>query len=181
MGDTINATAGYRTKTYRDAITRPSDIIQYTAGDVISEATTNDHFTFGALSDDNSKRVGRSDAGSVTINAARLWSSANQTAKPSFELWLFNVDIAEVADNLAFAVTDTEMLTLVGIIDFAQGSWKVGLATSGAGGNSVCEIKNIDLPVLAKGGRLYGQLVDRAGYIPVASEIFTVDLITSLD
>lgn len=181
MGDTINATAGYRTTTYRDAITRPNDTTTYTAGDVISEVTTNDHFTFGAASDDGSKRVGRPNPGTITINAARLWSSANQTAKPSFELWLFNVDIAEVADNSAFAVTDAEMLTLVGIIDFAQGFWKVGLATIGAGGNSVCEIKNIDLPVNARPGRLYGQLVDRAGYIPVASEIFTVDLICSPD
>ncbi len=181
MGDTNNAVQRYQTAFYRDAITRPGDTTQYTAGDVISEVTTNDHLNFGSASDDNSKDTGRPGIGTLTINAATIWSSANQSTKPNFELWLFHTDIANVADNSAFAPTDAEMLTKIGVIEFSTGYWKVGTATSGAGGNAMCEIRNIDLPVRCRGGRIYGQLVDRSGYTPVASETFTVELVCSLD
>jgi hypothetical protein len=189
MGDVINASVGYRTATYRGTtgggantnLTRPNNTTTYTAGNVISAVTTNDHFTFGAASDDDSKRTGRPDPGTLTINTARLWSSANQSTKLEAELWLFNAAIGEVADNSAFAPTDAELLTLVGIIAFPASSWYAGSSTSGAGGNAVCEIRNLDFPVNAKPGRLYGQLVARNGYTPVASEVFTLDLVTTLD
>lgn len=181
------AVVGYRTRTYRGTtgagayLQRPNNTTTYTAGDVISAVTSNDHFTFGAASNDESKRIGRPDPGTITLNAARLWSSANVAAKPNFELWLFNVDITEVADNSAFAPTDAEMLTLVAILEFSQSLWKVGTATVGAGGNSVCELRNLDIPINSRPGRLYGQLVDRSGYVPVADEQFVCDLICTPD
>lgn len=186
-GDEAGSVVGFRTKTYRgstgagSSLTRPANTTAYTAGDVISAVTSNDHFTFGATSNDASKRTGRASPGTLAINVARLWSSANQSTKLEAELWLFNADIAEVADNAAFAPTDTEMLTLVGIIDFPAANWKVGTATSGADGNAVCEIRNLDFPVMANPGRLYGQLVVRNGYVPIASESFVVDLVCTLD
>jgi hypothetical protein len=188
MGSPIDANVGYRTKVYRGytadgtfTLTRPNDTDTYTAGDVISAVTTNDHFKFGFASNDQSKRTGRSSPGTLTINAARLWSSANQALKLEAELWLFHTDIVEVADNAAFAPTDAEMLTLIGIIDFPALYWRAGTATAGANGNAVCETRNIDLPVECRSGRIYGQLVVRNAYIPVASEIFVVDLVTTLD
>lgn len=177
----------FRTKVYRGttgagaSLTRPNDTTPYTAGDVISAVTSNDHFTFGANSNDNSKRTGRPNPGTLFLNAARLWSSANVATKLTAELWLFSADIAEVADNSAFAPTDAEMLTLIGVVDFPSSSWRAGIATAGAVGNAVCEVRNIDLPMVCKAARIYGQLVARNAYIPVASEIFTVDLITTLD
>lgn len=189
MSDNEAVTAGFRTRTYRGttsagaaaSLTRPSNTTAYAAGDVISAVTTNDHFTFGALSNDNSKRTGRPNPGTLAINCARLWSSANQSTKLDAELWLFHTDIAEVADNSAFAPTDTEMLTLVGIIAFPMADWKVGTATSGADGNAVCEVRNLDFPVMAGPGRLYGQLVARNAYTPVSAEVFVVDLVTTVD
>lgn len=183
------AVVGFRTRTYRGttsagaaaSLTRPSNTDTYAAGDVISAVTTNDHFTFGAASNDQSKRTGRPNPGTLAINCARLWSSANQSTKLDAELWLFNIDIAEVADNSAFAPTDAEMLTLVGIIQFPMADWKVGLSTSGAGGNAVCEVRNLDFPVMAGPGRLYGQLVARNAYTPVSAEVLVLDLVCTVD
>jgi hypothetical protein len=191
MSQVQDATVGFRTVRYPGTtsagvnanLTRPADTTPYSPGDVISAVTTNDHFTFGAASNDGSKRVGRAiGPGTLSVNLARLFSSANQATKLDAELWLFCQDIAEVADNGAFAPTDAEMLTLVGIIDFPFTAWKVGNATSGAGGNAVCEIRNLDFPIArSKDGRLYGQLVARNAYTPVASEIFTVELVCTTD
>jgi len=151
-----------------DAITRPADTTQYTAGDVIAEVTNNDHYTFV---DD-----GITDAIYGYITGARLDSSANQATKLAGELWLFAVDIAEVADNGVYAPTDAEMLTRIGVIDFSAALWKVGTSTSGAGGNACCDIE-LDVPIQFKStGTLYGQLVARNAYTPVASEVFTVAL-----
>lgn len=189
-GDEFGSVIGFRTKTYRGttaagvtaSLTRPSDTTTYAAGDVISAVTSNDHFTFGAASNDGSKRTGRSSPGTLTINAARLWSSANQSSLYlAAEIWLFVTDIAKVADNSAFAPTDAEMLTCIGIIDFPAASWRAGIATAGADGNAVCDIRNIDLPLGCQPGRIYGQLVARNAYVPVSGEIFVVDLITTLD
>lgn len=187
MSGPTEAIVQFKTKVYRGntgagaSLTRPSNTDPYTAGDVISAVTSNDHFTFGANSNDNSKRVGRANPGTMFLNAARLWSSANVATKLTAELWLFSSDIVEVADNGAFAPTDAEMLTLIGVIDFPSSSWRAGIATAGAAGNAVCEVRNIDLPMICAKGRIYGQLVARNAYIPVSGEIFTVDLITTID
>jgi len=160
-----------------DAITRPANTDVYTAGDVVSEVTSNDHFTFEEVNRPGGikKHLGGS------IATARLHSSANQATKLDGELWLFSQDIAEVADNGAFAPTDAEMLTLVGIIDFPVANWKEGIATAGAAGNAVCEAFNLGLAY--KGGltSLFGQLVVRNAYTPVSGEIFTCEIIVSRD
>ena len=88
---------------------------------------------------------------------------------------MFAEDIATVADNAAFAVTDTEMLTLVGVIDFPVANFKAG------GANAVCEAFNIGLALRGTTTTLYGQLVMRNAYVPVSSEKFTVELIMSQD
>lgn len=160
-----------------DSITRPANGNVYAAGDVISAVTTNDHFTFLEVNrtGTKTKQLGGS------IATARLHSSANQATKLDGELWLFNTDIVKVADNSAFAPTDTEMLTLVGVIDFPVANWKVGNAAVGVVGNSVCEAFNLGLAYKGASTTLYGQLVVRNVYTPVTGEIFTVELIVSRD
>lgn len=166
---------GKRRRKVSQTITRPADVTAYAAGDVISAVTSNDHFTFADIV----------EAGelSALIETALLIDSANVATKPDLELWLFDTDIAEVADNGAFAPTDAEMLTLLGIILFPTANFVVGTATAGADGNSVCQT----LPGLAvkcaplTGRDIYGQLVVRNAYVPVASEQFTVELTLALD
>jgi hypothetical protein len=174
----------FRTRVVRDSITRPADTTAYSAGDVISEATTNDHYTFGAAGTSalNDTKLARAEVGTGTINKATLYSSANQATKLDAELWLFTSDITEVADNSAFAPSDAEVLTLVDIISFPTTGWKIGNATAGAGGNAVCVVVNIDRPYkTGTSGILYGQLVARNGYTPVSGEVFTVDLTVTQD
>lgn len=160
-----------RTKVIRDSIIRPANTTAYAAGDVISEVTTNDHYTF------ENPVLGGELSG--YIEEAKMMINANQTTKPDLELWLFDTDIAEVADNSAFAPTDTEILTLLGIIDFGVDNWKVGLSGAGASGNIVQQVRNINLPIRATGNadrNIYGQLVVRNAYTPIDSEQFDVEL-----
>lgn len=154
------------------SITRPANTTAYATGDVISDVTGDAHYTFS-----NALKAGGKERGlSGTILSAHLISSANVAVKLDAELWLFHTDIAAVADNGLFAPTDTEMLTLLGIVDFPTASWKVGVSTVGAAGNAV--VRMDDLGITIKGGRtLYGQLVARNAYIPVSGEVFTVHLV----
>lgn len=165
-------------KILTDSITRPSNTTAYAAGDVISEVTTNDHLTFLKAMDAGDEKTG-------IILGGRVHSSANNTTLPDLELWLFDADIAEVADNGAFVPTDTEMLTLIGVIAFPVASWIIGNAGAAAAGNAFCEVMNLDIPFrLGKDPsalNIYGQLVVRNAYTPVASEEFSVTIMTHND
>jgi hypothetical protein len=141
--------------------TRPADTTAYTAGDVVCNAAT---LVF--------PRCARN--GSAVLQHAKIVTSANVATKPDLDLWLFDTTIAAVADNAAFAPTDAEMLTLIAVVPFATADFKVGLSGSGGSGNAVCEIKNLGIPLNAS--TLYGQLVARNAYVPIASEVFKITL-----
>jgi hypothetical protein len=147
------------------SITRPADTLTYTTGDVVSTAAGL-RFVFANIPD----FVGQGGL----INSAVVTSSAFVAAAPNLELWLFDADVVAVADNAAFAPTDAETNTLVGIIEFPTGNFKSGNATAGAGGNAACFRDN--LGVTFRGNTLYGVMVVRNAYVPVSAEIFTVRL-----
>ncbi len=156
-------------------VTRPADTNTYAAGDVLCNSTSApETLKFNAVT--IGEGDGRNDV--AVINQAVIVSSANQTLKPDLELWLFDTDIALDNDNAAFTPTDAELLTLVGVIDFPYLDWKVGDATAGAGGNSVCVAKNLGIPVHTLSGskKLFGALVVRNAYVPVSAGVFTVRL-----
>lgn len=161
---------GHTTGVIQASVTRPNDTTPYTSGDVIGTSVT------AALELED---VARSNGGSGMIMSALVIDSANQATQPSLELWLFTAPLAVVADNAPFAPTDAEMLTLVGVITLS--SAKVGNATVGAGGNLAIVSDVVATPFKCGGGttNLYGYLVVRNGYTPVADETFTVTL-TSL-
>ena len=162
----------------KGSLIRPSNTTAYAAGDVISAVTTNDHYTFV-------NPFGRVNTGEVL--ALNINSSASVATKPNLELWLFHTDIAEVADNLAFAPTDAEMLTCVGVIPIPVAGWVVGTATAGAAGNTFQQVKDLNMVMkLATandntGNHLYCQLVARAAYTPVSAEVFTIELLVRQD
>ena len=173
---------GFKVGVAVDSIARTADTTQYTAGDVISEVTSNDHYTFD-LADLTSTSQ---HLGTGVIDCARMMINAYTVALlPDLELWLFDADIAEVADNGVFAPTDAEILTLVGVIDFAVADWKVGLSGAGAGGNIVQQVNNLGIVYKAVGdnnnAKLYGQLVLRNAYTPISGEIFHTELVTTQD
>jgi len=157
-----------------DSITRPSNTTTYAANDVISEVTTNDHYSFTAPN--QLTRSGEIVHASIVSNDAVATSLDG-------ELYLFYADIAEVADNAALALTDAEMLTCIGVIDFATANWKDGKA--GAGGTSRCDVSGLSIPYsindVSSDYVIYGQLVAANAYVPVSAEVFTVTLTARVD
>lgn len=162
-----NADKIFTTRTVSASLTRPSNTTTYAAADVISAVTSNAHYTFSELVQD---RAGM-------ICSATLHSSTAETLKLDADLILFRTDIANVADNSAAAVTDAEMLTAVGVINFPATGWTV------AGANASCFVTGLNILFTDDGSsrKLYGQLVARNAYVPVSAEVFTVDLVVSQD
>jgi hypothetical protein len=113
---------------------------------------------------------------SGVITGARLHTSAaHATVLPDIDLYLFRTDIADVADNAAFAPTDAEQATLIGIIEFS--TFKKLLVTAGAAGNASCVLSGLDMQfMLADQYFMYGQMVVQNTYTPVSGEIFTCEL-----
>ena len=163
----------FNTKKLTDSIIRPSNTTAYAAGDVISEVTSNKHFTFGG--DNNVGQL----KGIITQVAMQITS--NKTTKPDLELWLFSEDIADVEDNAAFAPSDTEILTLIDVIPLPAADWYIGLAGANAAGNIVQVLKSLHIEIPESSGQLFGQLVVRNSYTPISAELFKADLVIQLN
>mgnify|MGYP001616828792 CR=1 FL=1 len=152
------------------AFTRPADTTTYAAGDVVCNSTS-------APVSLKFKIAGANNC--CVINQALLIDSANVATKPDLELWLFDTDVTVPNDNAAFAPTDAELLTLVGIIEFQTADFYAGIATAGAAGNSVCDVHNLGIPfnlTSSTTNELFGVLVVRNAYVPVSGEVFTIRL-----
>lgn len=152
------------------AKTRPNNTNTYAAGDVIAEATSGSTvWTF--------PNVVRTPGGSGTIRKVAIDDSAAVAAiKLVGELWLFSASPTTDQDNEAFTPTDAEMLTREAIIPFTN--IYVGDATAGAGGNVALMSNVLNTPFKCAQGStsLFGILVARNAYVPVAQEIFTARL-----
>lgn len=153
--------------------TRPATTTTYTIGDVVSDsATEGEALVF--------EGVVRSTNGHGEIAIATLVDSVNQTLKGDFQLWLFHTAPAVVNDNVAFAPSDAELANLVNIINFSTGI--VGNAGTGADGNVVyfgAPASGVeDAVVFTKQASrvLYGVIVARNAYVPLASSTLTVSL-----
>lgn len=153
--------------TAKDAFTRPNNATQYAVGDVMAAGTAA-MLQFSTFA-----------SNPVTIKGAMCIDSAAQATKPSIDLLLFEADQTDLdADNAAYTPTDAQMLTCVGYISFATGSFVAGDATAGANGNSVCQVTGLNLSVAPGGGHLiYAVPVARNTYTPVANEVFTFKLL----
>lgn len=150
--------------------TRPNDTNQYTAGDVLCDSTSAPTIITFA-------RAAREQKGNGIIQSALMVSSANQATKPDLRLWLFDTTITMDNDNAAFTPTDAELRTLVAVIAFPVGNWIGGDATSGAGGNAVCNPQALWLPFnCTVSNDLFGVLEVRNTYTPVAQERFDIRL-----
>ena len=97
----------------------------------------------------------------------------------------FDTDIAEVADNLAWTLTDAEILTLIGVIDFPTADWRAG-AIAGAG-NAMCQQLDLGLTFKLRpvgdgtNPQMFGQLVMRNAYVPTSGEVFNVQMLIRQD
>lgn len=152
------------------SFTRPNDTTAYASGDVINNSTSAPVvLTFPRAT------VTQGQNFSIIAQAIMV-DSANQTTKLEAELWLFDAAPTADNDNAAFTPTDAECANLLGVIPF--NTFFVGDATSGAGGNVVYRETNLTIPVKTVAGdnAIYGVLVARSAYTPVAQESFTIKL-----
>lgn len=151
-----------------DSYTRPADTTAYTAGDALSNSTS----APVALIFRNAVRDGSS-----ILEAAICVDSVAAGTKPDLELWLFHTTPTPVNDNSAFAISDAEALTLVGVVSFPVANFKA------SSNNCVCQTADIALPVHGVLGQrarktqdLFGLVVVRNAYTPASAEVFTFNL-----
>ena len=151
------------------SLTRPANATAYAVDDAVSDVTGNAHFTFSLAPQPGPIK------GEILI--ARITSSQNGVATAlDSELWLFKTNIANVADNANWTVTDAEILTRVAVIPFPVASWRTNA------NNATCDVyPNIPFVATTLGAGagvfLYGQLVAQNAYVPSSSEIITVELV----
>lgn len=165
-----------RSHTVNGSVTRPNDTTAYAIGDVICNSTSAPTIiTFS--------RACVEQGGSGVIAHASLIDSAYQSTKLSADLFLFDTTVTMDNDNATFTPTDAELATCVGVITFdgtATSPLQIhgGDLTAGAGGNAIIEAPNLAIPFncVAGSNSLFGVLVARNAYTPVAQESFTVRL-----
>lgn len=154
------------------SITRPNDTTAYAAGDAITDSTSSPT----ALAFSGAARV---NGGTGVVVGATLIDSANQSTKGDFDLFLFEASYTPDNDNSGVTPTDSELETCIGVIRFSAGDFVVGDASSGASGNALCLGPVANPFAFTCGGgstSLYGALVARSAYTPVANEKFTIRL-----
>lgn len=114
----------------------------YTAGDQVGA-----QFTFA--------NAARASGGSGTIVGAVLISAADTIG--AYDLAIFDSSVSLASDNAAFAVSDSDALKLVSLVQW-------GTAVD-LGNNRACFAYNLAIPYVCSGGTsLYGGLINRFGH-----------------
>lgn len=145
------------------SLTRPADTTAYAAGDELSNSTTAPTImTFSSCVQAN--------GGSGTLMGAFILSSVASANPPLLELWLFNATNTPQNDNSAFGPSDAEAANVIAVLPMST--------SFQAANNALYTAPSISVPFRCAGGTtsLFGRLVHRGAYTPVASEVFTVNL-----
>lgn len=148
-------------------LTRPADTAAYAAGDQIASAVISPSGLVFA-------NCARANGLGGEIVGAVLIDSASAASGVLLELWVLDTAALPNNDNVAFAPSDATASGAIGVFTF--GSSFVGdPATTG---NRVFDSGLVRWPYVCGAGSsdLYGLLVVRSGYTPVAAEAFTIRL-----
>lgn len=101
-------------KTVKVDVTRPADTTAYTASDAISNSTSAP--TAGGFTIANAARI---SGGSCQLVDVMIATAADAATRLAGEIYLFDQAVTNINDNAAFAVSDTEIKTCVGVIPFS--------------------------------------------------------------
>jgi hypothetical protein len=146
-----------------DMTRQAADTTQYGANDAMSNSTsapTSGGFTFTGAA--------RVSGGSGIITDATFSTDADVATKLSAELWLFNQAVTNINDNAAFAVSDAEIKTCVGVIPFTMYD---------AGNNGFAHASGLSIMFTCVGtANLRFLYRVRNAYTPVGSEVITATL-----
>ena len=148
---------------------RPNTTTQYSAADVVtSSSTAGSPMVFDG--------AGAYNGGTGIILDALCIDGAAQATKANLRLYLFDTAPTSAADNAAFSPTDAEMNTSIGWAEFT--SWEVGTSTAGSAGNCMARADGLNMPFTCGSASddLWGILVERGTYTPVANEPIAVRL-----
>lgn len=148
-------------KTITVDVTRPADVTAYAAGDAISNSTTaptSGGFTLTGAA--------RKSGGSGIITDVIVTSSNDPATRLSGEVFFFNQSVTNINDNSAFAVSDTEIKTCVGVVPFTLFD---------AGNNGLAHLTGLNILFTCSGSAdLRFLLRARNAYTPASAEVITV-------
>lgn len=136
----------------------------YTAGDVLGTASTG-LLTFSL--------AGRAQRGGGVVLSVTVVSSILAATPAEMELWLFDATVAAIADSGAWAPTDAEAATCIGIVELASADAYAGTV------NRTYHVNGLSIPyktTQTADTKLYGYLVVRNAYTPGAAETLTIRL-----
>lgn len=142
-------------------VTRPADTTAYAVADCISNSTSAP--TAGGFTLTGSARV---SGGFGMITDVFLGSSNDPATRLSGEVWFFNQAVTAINDNAAFAVSDTEIKTCVGVVPFSMFD---------AGNNQFAHVSGLSIVFTCVGtANLRFLLRARNAYTPASAEVITV-------
>lgn len=148
-------------KTISVDVTRPADAVAYASGDAISNSTTaptSGGFTLTGAA--------RKSNGSGLITDVVVTSSNDPATRLSGEVFFFNQTVTNINDNAAFAVSDTEIKTCVGVVPFSLFD---------AGNNGFSHMTGLNIMFTCVGSAdLRFLLRARNAYTPISGEVITV-------
>lgn len=143
------------------SITRPTDTNAYANNDVWANSTSAP--TTGGFTFSNAARV---SGGAGLITDLVVINSV--AAVLQGELWLFDSAVTAVNDNAAFALSDTDVLKLIGVIPFQ---------TEAQPSNAVAHVADINALFVAVGSANLRALVKlKSAYTPGNAEVLTFRL-----
>ena len=147
---TAKVVAGGYTKIVSATLTRPANTTAYAAGDEVTD-------TGGAIL--TFTDCARASGLSGVITGVTACFSSNWATKPSLELWIFDTTGTPDTDNAAFAPSDSEVDTLIGVIPLT--ATYQGDATANTG-NFAMDSGSVNIPFLTVGSaNLFGRVVIR--------------------
>ena len=140
-------------------ITRPADTSQYTAGDALSNSTSAPTAGGGTLT------IVAASGKSALMTHMQIVSSNAPGTPLQGEVWLFGTAPTAINDNAAFTVSDSEMLTCVGVIPFV-------LLTIGANSSATVDVGKAFATSGSTNLRYLVRVVNT--YTPASGETLTV-------
>ncbi len=142
--------------------TRPNDTTAYAANDAMSDSTSAP--TTGGFTLSN---VARASGGSGIITDMVIGISTAAATSLQGEIWIFDQAVTNINDNAAFALSDGDRDTLVGIVPFTT--------ASGATNNASAWVSGLNLGFTCVGTANLRYLVKVLNaYTPAALEVLTV-------
>lgn len=120
-----------------------TSVTSYTAGDQVGSM-----FTFTGMA--------RANGGSGMLVGAAMISAADIIG--GYDLMLFRSNITLAADNAAFAISDTDALEIIGLVQLS-GAWDIG-------NNRLAQQFNLAIPYVCGGSTtsIYGALITRSAH-----------------